>query len=104
MTQLRHLLDGLAATPDPARGGSLLASSLVVACTELGDPQIHSCTDVPFILAGGGNGAFRTGRYLDFQGAPHQKLLVSICNAMGVMNDSFGKTDYGTGPLPGLLA
>ena len=78
-------------------------SSVVLACTELGDPQLHSCTDVPFVLAGGGNGAFRTGRYLDFKGAPHQKLMVSLCRAMGLANDSFGKTDYGTGELAGLL-
>ena len=104
MAQFRHLLDRLAATPDPQRGGNLLQSSVVVACTELGDPQLHTCADVPFVLAGGGNGAFVTGRYLDFHGAPHQQLLVSIGNAMGVMNESFGKTAYGTGPLPGLLA
>jgi hypothetical protein len=46
----------------------------------------------------------RTGRFLryDGQGLPHNNLLLSILNAMGVPDRSFGKSDWCTGPLTGL--
>ena len=37
------------------------------------------------------------------QGLPHNNLLVSILNAMGVPDAKFGKPDWCTGPLTGLL-
>jgi hypothetical protein len=99
--QFRYLLDQLAQAPDPA-GGSLLDSTLVVWCKELGDGRLHDCNSVPFVLAGGGGG-LRTGRYLELGGAPHQKLLVSICQAMGLDNQTFGDASHGAGPLEGLV-
>ena len=49
--------------------------------------------------------ALRTGRFLryDGQGLPHNNLLLSILNAMGVPDRSFGKPDWCTGPLTGLI-
>ena len=49
-----------------------------------------------------GGGHFTTGRYMNFAGAPHQKLLVSICQAMGLENQTFGDPTKGTGVLDGL--
>jgi hypothetical protein len=98
--QFAYLLDKLAATSDPA-GGTLLDSTLVVWAKEMGDARLHVCTDVPFVLAGGG--AFETGRYLNFStGVNHAHLLVSICQAMGLTNTTFGTAAAGTGPLAGL--
>lgn len=101
--QFKYLLDKLAETPEPDGSGSMLQSSLVVWCKELGDSRLHSCKGVPFVLAGQAGGALETGRYLSFDHAPHTKLLVSICHAMGLDNGTFGDPSYGTGPLPGLL-
>ena len=101
--QFVYLLDKLAATPEPDGSGSMLESSLVVWCKELGDSRLHSCKGVPFVLAGQAGGALQTGRYLTFDQQPHTKLLVSICHAMGLDNGTFGDPSYGTGPLPGLL-
>jgi Protein of unknown function (DUF1552) len=98
--QFSYLLDALAAAPDP-EGGSLLDSTLVVWCKELGDGRMHDCKNVPWVLAG--SQYFTTGRYLDFGGAAHQKLLVSICQAMGLDNQTFGDASKGTGPLDGLV-
>ncbi len=97
--QFGYLIGKLAATPDPA-GGTMLDSTLVVWCKEMGDSRAHVCTDVPFVLAGGG--AFSPGRYLKASGASHTKLLVSICQAMGLTNTSFGDPATGSGPLAGL--
>jgi hypothetical protein len=54
------------------------------------------------VLAGGAAGRLRTGRYLQYENVDHNRLLVSICQLMGVNVDTFGKTDVGRGPLPGL--
>ncbi|MFT7626057.1 MAG: hypothetical protein ACI9WU_005250, partial [Myxococcota bacterium] len=43
------------------------------------------------------------GRYLDFGGQPHQRLLLSICHAMGLALPSFGDPAHGSMPLEGLL-
>lgn len=97
--QFSYLLDRLAATPDPA-GGTLLDSTLVLWAKEMGDARLHVCTDVPMVLAGGG--AFTLGRSLAAGGASHVHLLVSICQAMGLANTTFGNPDFGSGPLAGL--
>ncbi len=94
--QFSYLLDSLSAVPDP-EGGTLLDSTLVVWCKELGDGRLHDCKNVPWVLAGGKS--FTNGRYLNFGGAPHQKLLVSICQALGLENQTFGDASKGTGPL-----
>lgn len=98
--QFAYLLDSLKATPDP-EGGTLLDTTQVVWCKELGDGRLHDCKSVPWVLAGGKY--FKNGRSLSFGGAPHQKLLVSICQAMGLDNQSFGDATKGTGPLDGLV-
>jgi len=50
--QFGYLLGRLKALPDPAGKGTLLDSSLVVWCKEMGDSRLHICESVPFILAG----------------------------------------------------
>jgi hypothetical protein len=98
--QFAYLLTKLAAAPDPAGGGSLLDTTQVVWAKEMGDSRLHVCTEVPFVLAGGP--AFTPGRYLRTNGAPHAKLLVSLCHAMGLGNTTFGNPAAGSGPLAGL--
>jgi hypothetical protein len=97
--QFAYLLDQLAATPDPD-GGTLLDSTQVVWSKELGDGRLHDCKGVPWVLAGGKY--FQNGRFVDFGGAPHQKLLVSICQSVGLDNMTFGDPTKGVGPLDGL--
>jgi uncharacterized protein DUF1552 len=100
--QFAYLLDKMAAAPDPVNGGTLLDSSLIVWCKEMGDSRLHTCDGVPFVLAGGANGRFGLGRYLQYDGESHTRLLVSICRAMGLDNQTFGNPAYGTGELEGL--
>lgn len=100
--QFAYLLGKLSSTPEPDGSGSMLQSSLVVWCKEMGDSRLHNCLSVPFVLAGQAGGYLDTGRYLKFDKQPHTKLLVSICHAMGLNNGTFGDPSYGTGPLSGL--
>lgn len=100
--QFTYLLDRMKRTPDPVRGGSLLDSSAILWIKEIGDGRLHTCTSVPIILAGGANGFFRPGQYLQLDHAPHQQLHVTLCRAMGIDVDRFGDETKGMGALPGL--
>jgi hypothetical protein len=82
----------------------MLDNTIVLWAKELADGRRHDGKSVPFILAGKAGGYLKTGRYLNFNGAPHQKLLVSVCQAMGLTNPTFGDPSHGTGPLDGLSA
>lgn len=83
--------------------GTMLDNSVVVWVNELGQGNSHTRRDIPFILAGGCQGYFNTGRYIDFGGAHHGQLLVSLCHAMGYPSvQTFGRPEYSQGPLDGL--
>jgi hypothetical protein len=99
--QFGRLLDKLAATEEADGSGSLLDTSTVVWVKELGDGRLHDFKSVPFVIAGGGNGYWKPGRYLSFKDEPHQKLLVSLCQSVGVEVDHFGVAEI-TGTLSGL--
>jgi hypothetical protein len=97
-----YFLDQLAQVPEG--DGTLLDNSLVVWGSELGKGNSHSFERVPFIVAGGAAGQLTGGRYLEYDGVPHNRLLVSLCQLMGLTDvTSFGSTDTGTGGLPGLV-
>ena len=97
MANFATLLQMLKDTPDPEDGGSLLDSTLVVWAQELGDGRMHTCTDVPFVLAGGG--AFQTGRFLQLGSVYHSHLLVSLAQAFGIGVNTFGDPASGSGGL-----
>ena len=84
--------------------GTLLDHTVVVWVTELATPT-HQHFDVCTLLAGGCNGFFDTGRYVRYPrllpnplpngaltGPPHNRLHVSLMQAMGQTDTSFGMT------------
>lgn len=97
--QFRDFLAMLDSVPEG--DGTLLDHTIVLWNTEVAAGNSHTYRNMPYVLAGGTH-HFRTGRYLSFDGEPHNPLLVSICQAMGVEVTTFGDPDYGSGPLPGL--
>jgi hypothetical protein len=82
--------------------GTVLDSTLLFWGNEVSMGTTHTHDNMPFLVAGGG-WALRTGRYLQYQGNSHADLLVSLLNAMGVPDTTFGDPTYCTGPLPGLV-
>jgi len=96
--QFAYLVKNLDAIDEPNDDGSLLDHSVVLWCNELGDGSRHSRSDMPFVLAGGGAGHFKTGQYLRID-KPHNDLLTSLCNSMGVPDQSFGDERFCNGPL-----
>jgi hypothetical protein len=88
--------------------GTMLDHTVIVWLTELGNPTHHH--DNAFtVLIGGGSGFFKTGRYVRYPvqtdspvpgsandwpriGPAHNRLLVSLMNAMAQPDTSFGTT------------
>jgi hypothetical protein len=102
----------------------VLDSTLIYASSDMGNPALHSTRNVPTLLAGGVNGKFRMGRRLKmvadcpqtnqwcgfddavFTGVSNNHLLVSILQAFGVEENSFGTQPDDadtTGALDGLI-
>ncbi len=102
--QVAYLLGKLAATIEPD-GSKMLDNTLLLWGNELGVGNTHDYKNIPWLLAGGTGGYFKMGRYLQFPNVPHNNLLVSVCNAMGLSDvTTFGIPGVCTGPLPGLAA
>jgi hypothetical protein len=98
--QVAYLMEKLDSVPEG--DGTLLDNTLIVWGNELGKGNVHSHHPIPFVLAGGAAGHFQMGRSLDFGDTPHNRLLVSLCDYMGVSVTDFGDLDPGTGKLQGL--
>ncbi|HEX6765010.1 MAG TPA: DUF1552 domain-containing protein [Polyangiaceae bacterium] len=88
----------------PEGNGTLFDQCLLLWCNELAKGNVHSRVDAPYVLAGSAGGALRTGRFLQYSGdVPHNNLLVSILNTLGVADTTFGRREWCTGPLTGFL-
>ena len=98
-----YLLDQLDSVVEGS--GTLLDHTIVVWITELATPT-HQHQNAFTVLAGGGNGFFRTGRYVRYPqnlpspiagypmtGPAHNRLLVTLMQAMGQPDTSFGLTE-----------
>ena len=101
--QVAYMVDGLAKQKE-ADGSSMLDNSVLLWGNELGVGNTHSYKNIPWLIAGGGGGSLKTGRYLQYPDRPHNDLLVSVCNAMGYSDvTSFGIPGVCTGPLANLM-
>lgn len=102
-SQLAYLAGRMAGIPD-VDGKRLLDGSLILWCNELGKGNSHSRQNAPYVLLGSAGGALSTGRFLSYAGSPpHNNLLTSLLIAMGIPATTFGKPEWCTGPLAGLI-
>ena len=125
-SQLARLLELLDSIPEA--GGTLLDHTVVLWITELADSW-HGMDGFPAVVAGGSHSGLSLGRYIHyanttpfetvkpepdpFMGIPHNRLLVTVAQAMGVATDVVGTDRIEgwdgslidcTGPLLELLA
>lgn len=101
-SEVAYLLGKLDAIPEG--NGTMLDNTLVVWGNALAKGNTHSTFPVPFLMAGGASGYFNMGRRLDYGDEMQNRLLVSICNAMGLDQvQTYGDMDNGSGPLAGLV-
>ena len=84
----------------------------------MGDSTLHNQQSMRFVMAGGAGGYLKTdprGRYLDLRpmgmgtsANRHERVLLSICDAMGITDYSgFGDPMLASpykSPLPGIAA
>jgi hypothetical protein len=106
--EFAYLLDRLNAYDEGS--GTVLDNTCVVMANELSHGKAHDFRDLPYVMAGSCAGYFKTGQYIKVtnqsntvndQDAPHNKLLTTLCNAMGVTDSSgnpityFGDPQYG---------
>ena len=84
----------------------MLDNSVILYTNELSDGKGHSFMDLPYILAGSAGGYFKQNEYIrlgaenaksDDQRAPHNKLLNTLVNAMGIESQWFGVAEGGGG-------
>ncbi|MDX2021174.1 MAG: DUF1552 domain-containing protein [Deltaproteobacteria bacterium] len=87
-----------------ADGTSVLDNTALLWIHEQSDGFSHSRKDMPYVLAGGCQGQFRVGRQLNLNGVPHNGLLISLAEAMGVPTPSFGLAKHSQGKIGSLHA
>jgi hypothetical protein len=100
--KLASLIGKLKAVPDGE--GSLFDSTLILFCNELAKGNTHSRQYAGYVLAGSAGGAIETGRFLRYEDdTPHNNLLVSLIQAFGMSDKTFGEPEWCDGPLRGLV-
>lgn len=87
----------------PEGDGTLLDNTAILWGNEISRGNTHDLTDIPFILAGGAGGRFRTGQYLRYPGIAHNQLLLSIIQAFGIEASEFGAPHLNNGILSEIL-
>jgi hypothetical protein len=84
-------------------GGTVLDHSVVLTATDMDNGANHYIGNIPFVLIGSCGGYFKTGRMVKYSKIPHNRLLATLGNAMGMTLTSFGAKGY-EGTLDDLAA
>lgn len=90
--EFAYLARRLAETPEPTGEGHMLDNTLLVWTNELGKGNNHALENIPCVIVGGAPG-FKMGRSLKFDQVPHNRLWMTLANAMGHGIASFGKAE-----------
>jgi hypothetical protein len=80
--QLARFLETMERTKD-VDGNSLLHNSMIVYGSGNADGNRHTHNNLPILLAGGGGGAFKPGRYVKVKPTPLTNLFLSMADRMG---------------------
>jgi len=88
--QLAKFIERLRDTKD-VDGSSLLQNSMLLYGSGNADGNAHTHVNLPLILAGGGGGTLRPGRYVRHDSVPASNLLLTMAERMGATGlDRFG--------------
>lgn len=102
--RVAELVTALRDTPD-YDGSTLLDNTVVLwVAGEMAYADAHSFVDMPYVVFGGGDRLAR-GQHLDFgSGRATNDLLITLQQALGIDDPTFGDPQWVQGPLDGLLA
>ncbi len=95
--QFAKFLDKLQETKD-ADGSSILHNSMIVYGSGNADGNRHTHTNLPMVLAGGGGGTMKPGRYIKHGSKPAANLYLSMAHNLGLKDlahfgDSTGRLE-----------
>lgn len=86
-------------------GGTMLDNTAVVMSSEITRGNNHTHFDQHFVIAGGCGGYLKPGQFIELEGdRPHNDLLVTLLNAMGIESTGFGDPEFNTGPISQIVA
>jgi hypothetical protein len=89
MEQFAVFIERLAKTQDG--DGTLLDHSMIVYGSGLSDGNRHLHHDLPVLMVGAGNGAWKTGRHVEYaKDTPMNNLFVTMLDRMGVPAETLG--------------
>jgi hypothetical protein len=89
---LVYLLEKLNSIKDG--DGTILDHSMIVYGSGISDGNLHDHSNLPLILAGGGNRSLKGGRHIRYdKGTPMANLFVSLLDRMGVEPERFGDSN-----------
>ena len=72
-------------------GKSLLDNSMILYGSGNADGNRHTHTNLPLVLAGGGGGLLRPGRFMKHGSQPMNNLFLSMAQRLGIESvDRFG--------------
>jgi Protein of unknown function (DUF1552) len=101
-SQFAYLMGKLKAIPE-ADGSTMLDNTVVLWASEFGDSNGHNADKLMWVLMGNAGGAFKTGQVVNCGGRSVNDLHVSLLNAFGVSDASFGNPAYCQGALPQIM-
>lgn len=85
-------------------GGTLLDNTVVLWASEFGESNGHSNQNLLWLLMGNAAGYFKSGQVLDLKNRSVNDLHVSLQNAFGIADTSFGNAKYCKGALSEVVA
>ena len=89
MSLLAYLMEKLRSTPEGS--GTLLDSVMILYGGGISDGNLHDHYDLPCLVAGGGGGALKGGRHLEYpRGTPMQNLASDAARQVGVIVEKLG--------------
>ena len=82
---------------------TMLDNSVVLSGAGIGEGN-HTLKDIPWLIAGSASNKLNSGKVYDFNGIPHNNLLLTILHAFGKTDKkTFGAPENCTGTIPQLL-
>jgi hypothetical protein len=88
---------------ETAEGGvTALDNSILTSWSNMDEGANHFNGKIPITIVGSGGGYLKTNQVVRLPKQPHNKLLATICNAMGLMVPGVGAAQY-AGTFPELV-
>jgi len=100
--QFAYLLGKLKSIPEG--NGTLLDNTAILWVSEFGESNGHNGNNLLWMLMGNANGFFKQGQVLNLGGRSINDVHVTLQNAFGINEGTFGNSAYCSGPIMNMLA